>query len=152
MSRVASVGLVLQRICAVNSKQINIKSIKTFDIPLFSCYIFVKIRKSEYVPVLETEHVVHFVRFAKNLIAIPEAEINLVKQVIGEGLEVDVTETRFVTGDTVEIAAGNLVGLRGKLLGQQGKQSFIVELNHLGYSLNICVDQLLLRKVMSAAW
>ena len=50
------------------------KRLLHFDVPLISCYVFTKITRKEYVPVLETEGVVKFIKFAENLISIPEDE------------------------------------------------------------------------------
>ena len=41
------------------------RKIKKVEMPLISCYVFARITKKEYVPVLETPDVVQFVRFAK---------------------------------------------------------------------------------------
>lgn len=125
------------------------RKIKTHDIPLISCYIFVKITKHEYVPVLETENVVKFIRFAKNLLSIPEAEIAILKRITGEGeFEVAAEPGIFHEGDEVEIIGGKLTGIRGRLVEKQGKKHMVVELENVGYSLRMDVDISLLRKVM----
>ena len=82
---------------------------KTVELPLITCYIFVKITSKEYVKVLETENVLNFVKFNKNLIAIPEDEIELMKRLLGEGWEVEATPLDFVEGDEVEIIKGRLL-------------------------------------------
>ncbi len=123
------------------------RKIKHHDIPLISCYIFVKITKEEYVPVLETENVVKFIRFAKNLLSIPEAEINILKRVVGEGAEVEAEPGLFKEGDEVEIIGGKLTGLRGRLVERQGKKQMVVELETVGYSLKMNVDASLLRRI-----
>lgn len=123
------------------------RKIKSHDIPLISCYIFVKITRDQYVPVLETENVVKFIRFAKNLIAIPEEEIELMKLVVGEGENVEATIGRFEKGDTVEVIGGKLTGIRGQLIEKQGKKQMVVELENVGYSLKMNIDVSLLRKV-----
>ncbi|RMG76207.1 MAG: UpxY family transcription antiterminator [Bacteroidetes bacterium] len=124
------------------------RKIKTLELPLISCYIFVKIRKEEYVPVLETEHVLKFIRFSKNLIAIPESEIDIIRKVVGEGIEVEVEQTnRFEKGDEVEVVGGSLTGLRGKLIAAHGRKQFLVELDSMGYTLRMSIDGQLLQHV-----
>lgn len=123
------------------------RKIKTYDIPLISCYIFVKIVKSEYVPVLETENVVKFIRFAKNLLSIPEAEINILRRIIGEQVEVEAEQGLLHEGDLVEVVGGKLTGLRGRLVERQGKKQMVVELETVGYSLKMNIDASLLRKI-----
>ncbi|MCB0641700.1 MAG: UpxY family transcription antiterminator [Phaeodactylibacter sp.] len=123
------------------------RKVKVVELPLITCYIFVKITKHEYVKVLETESVVDFVRFSNNLISIPEEEIDTMKRVLGENWEVQIEPTSLQPGDRVEISAGNLIGLQGRLVDQRDKQQVLVDLERLGYTLRISVDKRLLRKV-----
>lgn len=120
---------------------------KTVELPLISCYLFVKIKKSEYVPVLETENVVKFVRFSKNLISIPEQEINILKQIIGEGIPIVAERTNMSKGDLVKIIGGNLTGLQGVLVEEHGEKEMIIDLERMGYSLRMQIDAKLLSKV-----
>jgi transcription antitermination factor NusG len=123
------------------------RKLKTHDIPLISCYIFVRIVRSEYVPVLETENVVKFIRFAKNLLSIPEEEINILRRVVGEQIEVEAEPGLIREGDLVEVIGGKLTGLRGRLVEKQGKKHMVVELETVGYSLKMNIDAALLRKL-----
>lgn len=124
------------------------RKIKTLELPLINCYVFVKITSKEYVPVLETEHVLKFIRFSKNLISIPEVEIEMIKRVVGEGVEVEIDQNnKHREGDSVEVVRGNLTGLRGKLVSIQGKKQMVIELDNMGYSLRMEVEPSLLRKI-----
>lgn len=109
--------------------------------PLINCYVFVQITTAHYVPVLETENVTGFVKFNKDLIAIPEAEIDIIRRVtLEEGLDVATEASNFETGDLVEISAGNLMGLKGRIVKKEGKRNFQIELTSLGLNLLISVD------------
>ncbi len=123
------------------------RKIKTHDIPLISCYIFVKITRTEYVPVMETENVVRFIRFSRNLLSIPESEINILRRVVGEAVEVEAEAGLLRQGDLVEVVGGKLTGLQGRLVEQQGKKQMVVELENVGYSLKISIDTNLLRRI-----
>ena len=123
------------------------RKIKTHYIPLISCYIFVRINKGDYVPVLETENVVNFLRFAKNLLSIPEEEIEILKRVVGDGEDVEAEPGLLHEGDAVEVIGGKLTGLKGRLVEKQGKKQMIVELENLGYTLRLNIDVSLLQKV-----
>lgn len=123
------------------------RSTRLTEKPLINCYIFVKIVKDQYVPVLETENVAGFVKFSKNLIAIPEAEIDLLKRItLEEGLDIEAIPGAFEEGDPVEISAGNLTGMTGRIVKTEGKRRFQVALGQLGYSLLITVDAAFLQK------
>jgi len=119
---------------------------RTVELPLISCYLFVQITKAEYIRVLETENVIKFVRFSKNLISIPDEEIDILKRIVGEGVLIEIEDRSLVEGDEVEIAQGNLTGLKGKLLSKQSTNNFVVELEGIGYSFRMSVNPELLRK------
>ena len=126
------------------------RKVKTHHLPLISCYAFVKITKKEYIQVLETGNVLEFVRFDNRLIAIPDQEMDILKRV---AMDSDVLESiqagkvDLHVGDQVEIIAGNLTGIQGKLLAREGKKYMIVELEQLGYTLQLKVASQLLEKV-----
>jgi len=124
------------------------RKIKQLQLPLISCYIFVKIVKDQYVPVLETENVVKFIRFSKNLIAIPDEEIDIMRRVVGEVKEVEAEMGVMKEGDLVEIIGGRLTGIKGRLVERQGKKKMVVALENIGYSLSMTIDASLLRKVI----
>lgn len=124
-----------------------LRKIREVEIPLISCYIFVKITKKQYLQVLKTQDVVSFVRMSNELIAIPEQEIQLIQRVIGENIEVDIEPHSYCIGDKVEIIGGNLTGIHGILLEKDKNKNFLVELNHTGYALRMQIDQKLLRKL-----
>lgn len=121
---------------------------RTVEFPLISCYLFVKVTHKEYVKVLETEGILNYVKFNRNLIAIPEEEIDLMRRILGEGWEVEQADTsQWQTGDLVEVNQGRLAGTRGKLVDADGKKVFTVELETLGIGLLVEIDKELLSKV-----
>ncbi len=124
------------------------RSTRMIEKPLLNCYVFVHIVKDQYVRVLETEHISGFVRFAKNLISIPQSEIDILKRItLEDGLEIEAVQGHLEEGDWVEISAGNLTGLKGRIVEGQGKRKFQVELSHIGYSLLITVDAAFLQRI-----
>ncbi len=125
-----------------------VRSTRLTEKPIIPGYVFVKITKTDYVPVLETENAVGFVRFDKDLLAIPEAEIDLLRRIaLEDGLEVTAVPGLLAEGDPVEISGGALTGLRGYIVKTEGKRRFQVALERLGYSLLITVDAGLLGRV-----
>lgn len=113
---------------------------KLVELPLFSCYVFVKINKQEYRIVEDVEDVVDFVHFSRNLISIPEEEIEIIRRVLGEEGSLEVESQTFEEGDLVEVIKGNLHGLKGKLLQKKGKKIFLVELEKVGYQIKLEIN------------
>lgn len=120
---------------------------KLVEKPLFSCYVFVKITKDQHRFVQDAEGVVDFVRFSKNLISIPDNEIEIVKRIVGESLEIVLEDQAYHAGDAVEVVSGSLSGLKGKLLDKKGKKNFLVQLNQIGYNLLIEIKPKDIRKI-----
>lgn len=114
---------------------------KTHNVPLINNYVFVEIVKSEYVPVLETEYVIRFLKQGQELISIPKEEIEVLKRVIGEITDVNIGNLNYEVGDFVEVISGQLTGLKGLLIKAEGKRKFIVQLTTIGVQLNMTIDK-----------
>ncbi len=117
---------------------------KVVELPLIHNYAFVRIVRKEYVPVLETEHVVRFLNFSGNLISIPDEEITLLKRICQEIEDIATEPLEFEKYLPVEIIGGNLTGISGKLIEQRGR-NFLVELDHIGIQLHMEIDKKLLK-------
>jgi len=122
------------------------RKVKHLELPLINSYLFVKITKAEYVRVLETEQVHTFVHFKRNLIAIPEEEINIIRLVLGEGANIELAEEGYKKGDLVEIIGGRLTGLSGELIAGEGQKRLIIKLENIGVGLEVEVNSKYLRK------
>ena len=127
-----------------------IRKIKVYDVPLINCYVFVHINKSQYLLTLETEYVLKFLKQGKDLLAIPEAEILMLKRVVGDVEEVNHTDQHvYQLGEEVEVISGNLAGMKGNIVSKAGKKSFSVQLGVLGLQLLMNIDLKLLRPVIN---
>jgi len=123
------------------------------DLPLINCYAFVKVTSDQFAKVLQTEYVFSFLKIGKEMIAVKQDEIDLLKRITGEYNEVKAEEIEYKEGVEVEIIAGNLTGVKGILLEKKSKHNFLVELRSLSYQLKINVDPdhlRLIRKVSVA--
>jgi len=124
------------------------RSTRLVEKPLINCYVFVLITKEHYLPVLETENVAGFVKSSKDLRSIPEAEIEILRRITLEcDLDMELIPGGFSEGEPVEITAGNLIGMKGRIVKTEGTRKFQIELLTLGYSLLISVDGAFLGKV-----
>lgn len=121
------------------------RKVRKVELPLIPNYVFVQIRKNDYVHILQMPYVVNFVRTQQEMMAIPQAEIDLLKKICDEpDLVVTVSQGPLVPGDQVEIVRGNLTGLKGVLMEKEGKHSFQVALDYLGHVLNMSIDSSLI--------
>ena len=120
---------------------------RTVSLPLIPGFVFVRINKGQYLTVVSTPHVAGFVKNGADLLSIPEGEIAVLRRVtLEKGLELEAVEGVLAEGDLVEISAGTLAGLQGRLLRVSDKKRVQIALERLGYSPLITVDSNLLRK------
>ena len=98
----------------------------------------------QYVPVLETNNVLKFIQFSKRVVAIPDMEIELLRRICQEQMDLQVEEISFQKGKPVEIIGGNLTGVHGMLVAKKGK-NFVVQLDHIGWGLHMEIDPSLVR-------
>jgi transcription antitermination factor NusG len=114
---------------------------KEVALPLINRYVFVHIKQSEYVPVLSAAYVQGFLKFGRDLIAVPDEEIALLRRITGEKrLEwntVSSQEAPLPPGTPVQVIAGELTGLPGKLVEQVNGKLFVIELETLGIQLQV---------------
>ena len=124
------------------------KKVRHVELPLINSFVFVKIRSHEYKIVLQTEYVTGILKLGQNILAIPDEQIDLMRRLLGEGVELTVEPTMaYEKGDWVEVTSGSLLGLRGTLVNIQGKDKMLVELVNSGYTLQISIDKALLNKI-----
>jgi transcription antitermination factor NusG len=109
----------------------------------------VNIKKNEQSKVLETEHVIKFIKQGNDINAIPQYEMDILKRI--EGLDVDAESSpiNYEIGDFVEIKKGSLTGIKGKLIQRLGKKQFVVEIESIGISLRLNIDINMLAKIKS---
>lgn len=115
------------------------RSKRVVELPLFNCILFVKINRSEYTQVLETEHVLKFIRIGQNLISIPEHEIETIQCIIGAQVDMEIEVYNMSEGEPIQVIAGGLSGLEGKFIKQESKYNFLVELEMMGYQIRMHV-------------
>jgi len=127
------------------------RKIKHVEIPIISCYVFVRITKEDYVRVLQTENVISFLKIRNSLIAIPAREIEVLKWVVGENIVESVKEGNFPKGSKVEVIAGNLTGLKGHVVKRKSKKFLLVSLETIGYTLELNIAEEMLRSTHALA-
>ena len=108
---------------------------KWVDMPLIPGYLFVKVSCKEHDLALQSNHIVTYVRFEGKAAIIPEKQIEYLKLLLKQdNLNIEITQEKLEPGQTIEVIAGPLIGLRGKLIKRKGKNNLAVELDKIGHS------------------
>lgn len=124
---------------------------KWIEEPLFRSYIFVYIDitdYNEYLKVLQTEGVVHFVRIEKKPVKVQEELIEAIRQYekMGEFISEE-EEKQLKVGDSVEIVRGSLKGLFGTLVEFGRKRKVRIMLEAVRQSIYLTVPKSYLKKI-----
>jgi len=120
---------------------------KMVEVPLFSSYVFVHIDRSDYDRVLQTHGVVKYICFEGKAASIPQEQINNLKIIIDSRARVECTWERWQKGDTVEVTAGSLKGLRGELITDGDRNKVLVRIDRINQNLTVEVHPGLITKI-----
>lgn len=107
---------------------------------LFPGYLFIQVNLAEQDTsvVRSTPGVLSLVRFGYQIIPVPDAVIELLQQVEGEGGPAE--PARHQPGDRVEIISGPFAGINGVYQMAKGEQRAIMLIEMLGKAQPVAVD------------
>jgi len=109
---------------------------KKVTIPLFSCYIFVKIALKDRLNVLQTDGVVHFITFESIPAPIPENQIEAIRQVLEKDFDVQLVENIKI-GQKVEVQFGPLKGVKGIVQKKKNKLQLVITIDALNQGVSV---------------
>jgi transcription antitermination factor NusG len=109
---------------------------KWVDLPLIPGYCFVKINFKFYLSVLQTNHVVGFVRFEGKPAVIQDNQIDFLKRMLKQtDYFWEITKEKLLPGQKVEIIAGPFIGMEAELIAMKGKKRVGVRIEQINNTL-----------------
>lgn len=115
--------------------------------PLFRSYIFVRVSASDFLKVLQTDGIVRFITFERKAVPIPEVQIEAIRMLLGQGIELEITSDKIKPGQSIEVQAGPLIGLRGELVEYRGNKKVLVRLGEIGQGILVTIGPEFLAKI-----
>lgn len=114
---------------------------KTVEMPLFSCYVFVKLMPSneDRQKVLRLDSVLGFVGNPGWGTPIPSEQIDAVRILVNEQLPYS-CHPFLKVGQRVRIRNGALEGMEGILLSRKGERKLIISVDAMQRSLSVQID------------
>jgi len=109
------------------------------QLPLFPGYVFVRMALVDRLRVLQVPSVVHLVGFNGHLAALPDAEIEGLKNGLAGGVRAD-PHPFLTAGRRVRIKAGPLEGREGILLRRKGSLRVVLSIELIQRSIVVDVD------------
>jgi len=119
---------------------------KMVTLPLIPSYVFVHIHHKNYRKVLEVDGAVAFIKFEREMVSIPDAQMQAMKTMVEKGMDVQATTEHITKGDEVRIGSGPLRGKQGEVIEVSGKQKFVLRID-IGYTLILNLQGVELIKV-----
>lgn len=117
---------------------------KWVEEPVIRSYVFVKINQKEYYTVLNTNGVLRFISFEGKPAPVREEHITILRNLIEQNIEVEITNENFEPGDKVEIIRGPLKGLKGELIRHNSSKKVLIRLENMYESFLITISPSLL--------
>jgi len=109
------------------------------QLPLFPCYLFVRMDLSRKIEVLQTAGVRWFVENAGHATPVSLAEIEALQKVCSSGVRVE-PHPFLKRGDTVRLTAGPLLGVEGILTQVKNEHRIVLSVDLLKRSIAVEVD------------
>lgn len=111
---------------------------KIVDIPLITCYVFVRIDYDDHLEVLKTAGVVRFLMFQNQPAYVQDKEIENLRILTENSENVKVQDIDIQIGDYIEIDSGPFSGFQGEIIRKKSNQILVVRLDFM--STMICVE------------
>lgn len=122
---------------------------KWVEEPLFKSYLFIQTQlEANFYQILNTPGVVKFISFQSTPAIVDRREINLVKLLLGENVEMsqEASAEIWQAGEEVSIIAGPLLGTQGKLISTRTGNKMLIELHSIKQNILVTIPQHFLSK------
>jgi len=107
---------------------------KTITVPLFNCYVFVRVDEKKQLSARSTVGVINFVYWLNKPAIIRDEEIVLIKTFLSDYENVQLEKIPVQNNDTVRITNGVLMGQEGKVLSASNRVVKVI-LPSLGFMM-----------------
>jgi len=93
------------------------------------------------------EGFLRFVTFESRAVPIPDEQIEAVRILLAQGVELEVTAENFKPGEPIEVIAGPLIGIKGELVETRGNKRVLVRLGQIGQGVLVTIQSALLSRI-----
>lgn len=124
------------------------RKVKVYELPLITCYTFVRLDRSRRNDVLALPYVQGMLKTNGKDCIVSDREIQWLQKISGTELDVKTEPLSLREGDRVVLAYGQLAGMEGIILSQRSKHEMVVALESLGIQMVIEVE----KEMLELAW
>lgn len=122
---------------------------KWVEEPLIRGYCFVHINEKEKLAVLQTNHVLTYVRFEGKPAVIPPQQIEFLKRMLNQHeIEFEAAQMMPEPGQKVEVIAGPFIGLQAEMVKSKGKSIIYIRMEQIGnaFIVQISLDHVVIAR------
>jgi transcription antitermination factor NusG len=109
------------------------------ELPLFPGYVFVRLALRDRLQVLQTPSVVRLVGFGGQPAALPDQEIDKLRQGLAHDMRLE-PHPYLKVGHGVRVRSGPLQGLEGMLVRRKNESRFVISLDLIMRSVAVEID------------
>ena len=124
------------------------RKVKVYELPLITCYTFVRLDKSRRNDVLALPYVQGMLKTDGKDCTVSDREIQWLHKICGTDLDVKAEPLSLKKGDRVVLAYGQLAGMEGTIITQKSKHEVVVALESIGMQMVIQVE----KEMLELAW
>lgn len=112
---------------------------RELDLALFPGYVFVRMELKDRLTVLQLPSVVHFVTFSGRPVAIPDPEINALRDGLAANLRAQ-PHPYLTVGRRARVRSGPMAGIEGILVRKKDRLRFVLSVELIRRSVAVEVD------------
>ncbi len=114
--------------------------LKWVEEPLIKSYIFINVNERDYYDAINTPGLVCYVTFEGKAAPIPDSQIEILKILLHEDVDIEVNNERFAAGEKIIVVSGTLVGMQGEMVEYRGRKRVLVRLGETGTNILVTIE------------
>jgi transcriptional antiterminator RfaH len=122
---------------------------KWVEVPLFHSYVFVRSKLHTIRKALEVNGAVYVVSFSGQPTAIPDEQIEWLRQLLNSSEKFEISFDDFTFGEPVTVEKGVLTGMKGKFVNYKGKNRVLVQIEAINQNLLIDINPAFIKKLQA---
>lgn len=120
---------------------------KWIEMPLFNSYVFVFIEHKFRSDVFQVPGIIKYVTIKGVPGSLSSDEVERIRRICNYEQEIFVSEETVNVGDAVEVIAGPLKGIKGRLTEKENGSFFSIIIENLGYTASFKIDRVAVKRI-----
>ena len=111
--------------------------IRRIEVPIISGCVFVRVSEADLSSLLSTCGVIALLKGERVPVIISDEQVESLRLLNERAGDIEVVDKAIPSGDMVRVVQGDLLGIRGELIGVADRQQIVIRISHLA---GVCTD------------